>query len=235
MGPDRPSAAARSSRRYATPKRDERAAATRARILAAAETLFLRDGYARTTMKAIAELAGVAEKTMYLAFATKATLLRQVIQLTVRGDEADTPLSERPEWRQLLNGSIEQVFARFAAQNTVLMTRTAALIALGEAAAATDPELAEYRDRAHAETRANLRALAAELNRRGALSPDTTEQRAADTIYAVASDESVFLRLTRDCGWTPEDYADLIARTLNATLGTNTVVLTPDGRADEQG
>jgi hypothetical protein len=63
--------------------------------------------------------------------------------------------------------------------------------------------------------------------RRGALSPDTTGQRAADTIYAVACDESVFLRLTRECGWTPEDYADLIARTLNATLGTNTVVLTP--------
>ena len=122
MGPDQPSASATASRRYSTPKRDQRAAATRARILAAAETLFLRDGYARTSMKAIAELAGVSEKTMYLAFATKATLLRQVIQLTVRGDEADTPLSERPEWRRLLNGPIEQVFARFAAQNAALMT-----------------------------------------------------------------------------------------------------------------
>ena len=41
---------------------------------------------------------------------------------------------------------------------------------------------------------------------------------AADTIYALATDESVFLRLTRECGWTPARYADLIARTLNATL-----------------
>ena len=213
------SESAKPRRRYATPKRDQRAAATRAKILAAAETLFLRDGYVRTSMKAIAESAGVSEKTMYLAFATKATLLRQVIQLSVRGDEAETPLSERPEWRQLLDGPVEQVFARFAAQNAALMTRTAALIALGEAAAATDPELAEYRDRAHAETRANLRALAAELNRRGALNADTSEQYAADTIYAVATDESVFLRLTRECGWTPADYADLITRTLNALLG----------------
>ena len=78
---------------------------------------------------------------------------------------------------------------------------------------------AEYRDRAHAETRANLRQLAAELNRRGALTPDITEQDAADTIYAIATDESVFLRLTRECGWTPAAYADLITRTLNATLG----------------
>ena len=154
------SASAKPRRSYATPKRDQRAAATRAKILAAAETLFLRNGYVRTSMKAIAESAGVSEKTMYLAFSTKATLLRQVIQLSVRGDEEETPLSERSEWRQLLAGPVEQVFARFAAQNAALMTRTAALIALGEAAAATDPELAEYRDRAHAETRANLRAFA---------------------------------------------------------------------------
>ena len=44
-------------------------------------------------------------------------------------------------------------------------------------------------------------------------------QHAADTIYAVATDESVFLRLTRECGWTPVRYADLIARTLKASLG----------------
>ena len=214
-----PSASSSPSRRYATPKRDQRAAATRAKILAAAETLFLRDGYVPTSMKSIAEVAGVSEKTMYLTFATKATLLRQVIQLTVRGDESETPLAERREWRELVAGPVEGVFARFAAQNAALMSRTAALIALGEAAAATDPELAQYRDQAHAETRANLRALAAELKRRGALNADATEDDATDIIYAIATDESIFLRLTRDCGWTPARYADLITRTLNATLG----------------
>ena len=132
----------RSSRRYVTPKRDKRAAATRAAILAAAEALFLRDGYARTSIKAIAAVAGVSEKTMYLAFATKATLLRQVIQHAVQGDEAPTPLSERPEWRALVAGPADQVFARFAALNAALMTRTAEIIALGESAASTDPELA---------------------------------------------------------------------------------------------
>ena len=43
---------------------------------------------------------------------------------------------------------------------------------------------------------------------------------AADIIYALATDESVFLRLTRECGRTPADYVDLITRSLNATLGT---------------
>src|SRR5215217_8127259 len=170
------------SRRYATPKRDQRAAATRRAILAAAETLFLRDGYARTSMKAIAAQAGVSEKTMYLAFGTKATLLRQVIQLAVQGDEAPTPLSERPEWRAMLAGPVSEIFARFAAMNATLMTRTATIIELGEAAAATDPELASHRDRAHAMTRENLRALAVELERRGALAVGISMHDAADVL-----------------------------------------------------
>ncbi len=206
------------TRRYSTPKRDARAAATRARIRAAAERLFLRDGYARTTVKAIATEAGVSEKTMYLAYASKATLLRQVIQVAVQGDEAGIPLAQRPEWRELLAGKVEDVFTRFAQLNNALMTRTAAIIALGEAAADTDPELAEHRDRAHAETRANLTALAAELKRRGALRPGISEHHAADVIYALATDEGIFLRLTRECGWPSARYAALIGHTLAAAL-----------------
>jgi AcrR family transcriptional regulator len=220
-GPDPGSgraAPSKPTRRYSTPKRDQRAAATRAAILAAAETLFLRDGYARTSMKAIAARAGVSEKTMYLTFATKAKLLQQVIQLAVRGDEAPTPLAERPEWRALFAGPAEAVFGRFAALNATLMTRTAAIVALGESAASADPELARYRDQAHAESRANLHALAHELNARGILGFGVSEQEAADTIYALAADESVFLRLIYECGWTPDRYADLLARTLQATL-----------------
>jgi AcrR family transcriptional regulator len=217
--PSEASEASRTTRRYATPKRDKRAARTRAAILAAAETLFLRDGYVPTSMKAIAARAGVSEKTMYLAFSTKATLLRQVIQVAVQGDEEPTPLSERPEWRALVIGPVDEVFARFAERNTTLMTRTAAIIALGESAAFADRELAEHRDRAHAAVRADLLALAKELERRGALGPDVDVQDAADTIFALATDESVFLRLTRECNWDPARYTDLIARTLQATLG----------------
>ena len=212
----------RTTQRYSTPRRDARAAATRARIRAAAERLFLRDGYARTSMKAIAKEAAVSEKTMYLAFTSKATLLRQVIQVAVQGDESGTPLAQRPEWRSLLAGPVEEVFTRFARLNADLMTRTAAIIALGEAAASTDPELAEHRDNAHAETRANLRALASELQRRGALSREVSEAHAADVIYAIATDEGVFLRLTDECGWSPARYADLIARTLTTALAPTT-------------
>jgi hypothetical protein len=155
---------------------------------------------------------------MYLAFTTKATLLRQVIQLAVQGDEAGIPLASRPEWRAVFDGPVEDVFAKFAELNAGLMTRTAAIIALGEAAASTDADLALQRDHAHAETRANLRALATELHRRGGLRPDVSEDYAADVIYAIATDEGIYLRLTGECGWSPARYAEFIARALAATL-----------------
>ena len=58
------------------------------------------DGYARTTTKAIARRAGVAERTLFLGFPGKAALLAEIIRVGVRGDEAATPLAERPDWRE---------------------------------------------------------------------------------------------------------------------------------------
>jgi AcrR family transcriptional regulator len=208
-------------RPYRSAKREAAALHTRRAIRDAAETLFLRDGYARTSMKAIAAQAGVSEKTMYLTYASKAKLLRQVIEVAVRGDEAPATLAERSNWRAIVRGPSEKVFARFATLNAALMARTAPIIALAEAAAETEAELAEDRDRAHATARADLLALAAELKRRGAIAAEISEQDAADTIYALAADVSPYLRLSRDCGWTDARYAELIARTLQATLGAH--------------
>ena len=208
-------------RPYRSPRREAAALQTRRAIRDAAEALFLRDGYARTTMKAIAAQAGVSEKTMYLTYASKAKLLRHVIEVAVRGDEAPATLAERSDWRAIVRAPPEEVFARFAALNAALMARTAPIIALAEAAAETEAELAEDRDRAHATARADLRALASELKQRGVLATDISEQDAADTMYALAADVTVYLRLSRDCGWTDTRYAELIARTLQATLGVH--------------
>ncbi len=50
--------------------------ATRMQVLEAAQQLFEQDGYAATSMAAIASEAGVSLKTVYLAFETKSGLLR---------------------------------------------------------------------------------------------------------------------------------------------------------------
>ena len=50
-------------------------------------------GYAATTMAAIAAEAGVALKTVYVAFETKSGVLRALWHLLLRGDEDDAPVA----------------------------------------------------------------------------------------------------------------------------------------------
>src|SRR5580704_12931557 len=82
-------------RRYRSPTRTAAALETRRRIREAAEKLFLRDGYVPTTMTAVASAAGVAERTVYLVFPTKAALLNEVIVAAVRDEHSDQPLGEQ--------------------------------------------------------------------------------------------------------------------------------------------
>lgn len=49
------------------------------RILQAATTLFLRDGYGATSLEAVAAAAGVAKRTLYARFAGKPALLQVVV------------------------------------------------------------------------------------------------------------------------------------------------------------
>ena len=90
-------------RTYNSPRRREQAAATRREILEAARRLFQKQGYAATTMAAIATEAGVALKTVYLAFETKSGVLRTLWNVTLRGDDGDVPIAEQAWYRETLD------------------------------------------------------------------------------------------------------------------------------------
>jgi AcrR family transcriptional regulator len=67
-------------------RRARQAAATRRRILAAAEELFVRDGYAATAITEIAARADVAVQTVYAVFGTKRAVLTELIDARIMGD-----------------------------------------------------------------------------------------------------------------------------------------------------
>src|ERR687887_1975730 len=94
--------AVKGRRRYESPRRREQAAATRLAILEAGERLFGERGYAGTSVAAIAAAAGVAFKTVYAAFGTKAEVLRALWNLRMRGDEEPVPLAQRTWFRELI-------------------------------------------------------------------------------------------------------------------------------------
>src|SRR5919109_140820 len=114
-------------RRYDSSRRRAAAGATRERICAAAERLFLRDGYARTSIRAVAREAGVAEATVYLVFSTKAALLNATI-LRATGADEGKPLSA------ILAAPPPDLLSRLANAHGAAMSRAARLIALGESA-----------------------------------------------------------------------------------------------------
>src|SRR6266542_984742 len=89
-------------RRYESPRRRAQAAETRRQILDAAQRLFEQQGYAATPVTAIAAEAGVALKTVYVAFETKSGVLRALWHLVLRGDEDAAPVAERAWYRAVL-------------------------------------------------------------------------------------------------------------------------------------
>jgi len=70
---------------------------TRARekILKAAAALFIRNGYSATTVEMIAEEAGVAPQTVYFTFRHKKSILKELVDLNVAGDDQPVPTLER--------------------------------------------------------------------------------------------------------------------------------------------
>src|SRR5258708_5514788 len=90
-------------RTYDSPRRRQQAAASRQQILTAAHRLFEGDGYAATSMAAIALQGGVSLKTVYVVFETKSGLLRALWHRVLRGDRNDTPVGEQPWFRRVID------------------------------------------------------------------------------------------------------------------------------------
>ena len=78
-----------------TTYRQRQAQATRSLIVAAAQALFLEQGYICTTIETIAERAGVATSTVYAIFGSKRGILRAI---------RDT-WHERSHIREILNST----------------------------------------------------------------------------------------------------------------------------------
>ena len=82
-------------------RRARKAMATRHRVLDAAETLFVRDGYAATTIASVAEEADVAVQTVYAVFGTKRAILSELLAVRVAGDDDAIPVQGRGPWQAI--------------------------------------------------------------------------------------------------------------------------------------
>src|SRR6266498_4582072 len=114
------------------------------RIVRAARQLFVRDGYQATTLTAVADAAGVAHRTVYVRFGTKAALLKRVVDVALVGDLAPIDVVGR-EWYQTATSAptLDARIAAFATGGARLVTSAADVIAVAHEAERTEPLLAE--------------------------------------------------------------------------------------------
>jgi AcrR family transcriptional regulator len=206
------------TRRYESPRRREQAAATRRQILAAAQRLFERQGYAATTMAAIAAEAGVALKTVYVAFETKSGLLRALWHLLLRGDEEDAPVGERRWYRDVLEEPDPERQLRLMARNSrAVKERAGALMGVIRSAASADPDAAELWARIQADFHDNQRAIVETLHARKALRRGLTVARAADVLWTL-NHPDLWLLLVGERGWTPAEWERWFAEAVRSQL-----------------
>jgi AcrR family transcriptional regulator len=206
------------SRPYNSPRRREQAAATRTAILAAAQALFEREGYAATTMAAIAAEADVASKTVYLAFETKSGVLRALWNKLLRGDQEDVPVAAREWYREALEDPDPERQLRLNARNgRAAKTRVAALLEVIRTAAPADPDIGALWSRIQTEFHANQRVIVESLAAKNALKPGLGVERATDILWTL-NHPDVWQLLVRERGWTPDDYEQWFGDTACAQL-----------------
>ncbi len=200
----------KSRRPYESPRRRAQADATRRDILEAAQRLFERRGYAATTMAEIAAEAGVALKTVYLAFGTKSGLLRTLWNLLLRGDESNLPVSERRWYLDVLEEKNPERQLRLNAGNSATgKRRLSAILEVIRNGASVDDDIAALWQRIEVEYHANQRAIVERIHERGHLAPTLDVERATDILWTLNHPNNWRL-LVVDRGWTPEQYEQWI-------------------------
>ena len=131
------------TRRYRAPNREAAAARTREAILAAGAEAFVRLGWSGTTMRRVADEAGVSIKTVEARYGKKAALLKDVANYAIAGEVVDTPTAPRESIRAMKAASDAEEMLRLHARHVrAIGERAAGIFWAIEHAAPADEDAA---------------------------------------------------------------------------------------------
>lgn len=205
-------AAERPARRpYRSALRDERAAATRERIVTAARELFASRGFAGTTIAMIAKRAGVATATVYSTFSNKAAIITAMIA----GLEAEV---DAEEWRARIQAEPDapsklDLYASFH-REFFSNGRDVLNAALHSA---SDPSAVELQTQGARNAKEWLEPIVATLADSRQLAPGLTRQQAVDRAWMLSAME-LYFRATFWLEWSDEEYEHWLKQILRAQL-----------------
>ncbi|WP_434811338.1 helix-turn-helix domain-containing protein [Microbacterium sp. bgisy189] len=201
------------------PTAREQAAATRRRrteerIVAAATELFLREGYAATSIAAVAEAAGVSERTVYVRFASKVVLFQRVIEVGIVGDVDATPMPQR-EWSvdALTAATTSARIAAFADGVSAMHERLGPLMAVNGEVEGSEPSVQDSAGRWRAATRDYLALFWTTMRTDGLLPASVDLPWLIDTTTVLTAAESRLL-ITRTMGWRRAVYQQWVVTSM---------------------
>ena len=186
--------------------RTARKAETEARLVRAATELFGERGYAATTLAEVADRAGLAPRTVYLRFATKADLLQRCIGVAIAGDAEPVPIADRT-W--IIDAMTAPTLAarlhQMAAITAALMDRAGPLLAVANQAAGTEPSIAAAGDAGRQETKRTLAEFWQRAAEDGLLPARSDVGWLTDTATLLAHADT-YLLVTSTNGWDIATY-----------------------------
>jgi AcrR family transcriptional regulator len=202
---------------YRSRLRAEQAGETRRRLLTAAGACFAERGYAGTSLKAIAERAGVSVETVQLN-GPKADLLLAAYEQSFVGEEGRRSLLERDSVQPILElTDPSEMIAGMVDFLASANATSAALAAAFEAAALSDPKIDEVlkglTERAREDARAATRLVAA----RGGVSSGRSLDEVGDELWFLARPPH-YLTLVQQAGWSFEHYHAWLSRSVRSLL-----------------
>jgi AcrR family transcriptional regulator len=209
----------RVKRSYDSRLRQERAAATRHAIAAAAGRLFVTRGYAAASIEDIASEAGVSRATVFASVGGKPDLLREAYRFAVRGPgNADIPLGQQPRNRKIsAEPDAHKLLAGYAGVMVEVGERLAPLYEAVRAAAHADTQARELWEEITEERRAAASGIARRLHERHALRTGLDKQAASDILW-VLNDPSLFQLLVTQRGWPKRRFRKWLTDTMQSQL-----------------
>lgn len=172
---------------------------------------FEHRGWSGTTLRGVAERAGVSIKTVEALFRKKASLLETVVDFSIRGDLDPTPMPERAAIAQMEAAEdAAAMLALHAAHIRAVNERSANVAWAVEHAAAGDRAADRLWRQMNENRRYGIRWAARTLLGKPGLEAGLTPTQ-AETLFWVAFDWGTYRTLTRYAGLTPDEFQEWLA------------------------
>ncbi len=205
-------------RTYTSARRQDQARQTRRSVLAAARKLFVAAGYGATSLQQIADEAGVAVQTIYATFGNKPTILSELLDTAIAGDDQPVAVNDR-DWMHDVHHHPDPAtrLDAYASAVASIHQRAGDIFHVVRAAADADPGLAPLAATTEERRRSGATGIINGLAEIGGLRDDITIERAVDILWTLNSPD-LHQRLVRDCNWSLTDYRAWLAETMTRAL-----------------